>query len=170
MSGLVVLKTSSSPFDPKLTSARRKQLHSTQSCCTRFHDLSRHLHHGSACERQVSLTRHSQRNVARTDRINQLRRSLTSVLRRGGDGIRPQQGAVTTSGTVEAAVERTFSWRTCSAEGCPSRHTNSRRRRCNTPISLHRPHASAILATAKVRLSVTSAARLPRDDEKGDQV
>ena len=60
--------------DPELTPSAKRWLCPTQSRGTRFHDLSSYLHHGSACERQVSLARHGQRDVARNDGINQLRR------------------------------------------------------------------------------------------------
>jgi Dihydrodipicolinate synthetase family len=71
---------------------RRNDLPATQCGHTRFGDVSRYLHHGPACERQVSVTRHGEGNMARYDRINQLRRLQAEILRCGGDSIGSQQG------------------------------------------------------------------------------
>jgi hypothetical protein len=55
-------------------------LRATQSCRIGFRNISRYLHHGTACERQLSMPRPGQGNVARYDWISQGIVSLTGRL------------------------------------------------------------------------------------------
>ena len=49
------------------------RLRAAQPCSIGLRDIPRDLHHGTACERQLPMPRHRQGNVARYDRVNELR-------------------------------------------------------------------------------------------------